>query len=130
MILSAFLDKKPGSSLATVLRTEIMEFLNQTSRSLGRTTGIPDTIATGTPLRRVWLELNARISDRLGDILIWDSGGVMPRLKAKFLARSIVALFAVVLEGIGEAAIAGKNRNSVQREFRPVIQSLIEKIEV
>lgn len=52
----------------------------------------------------------------------------MHRAGAKIVARSIVAIFAVILEELYEGATAGKSRASLLRELRPVIGSAILQI--
>lgn len=106
------------TTIADAVHTGAIAFLEEASRSLGRNSGIPESVATGPALRRVWIEMNARHADRLAERLV--EGG-MHKASAKLLARAVVAVFAVCLEEIGEAAIAGKSRNALLRELRPVI---------
>jgi len=53
----------------------------------------------------------------------------MPGARAKFLARSIVAVFSVTLEEIGVDTAAGGSADLIRRELRPVIGWMIDQIE-
>jgi hypothetical protein len=48
---------------------------------------------------------------------------------AKFLARSIVAFFAVILEGVEEAAIAGRSRAAIRKRLSRSIDAITAMIE-
>ncbi|HEY3738326.1 MAG TPA: helix-turn-helix domain-containing protein [Bryobacteraceae bacterium] len=115
------------TSIADAVRTGVLDFLEQASRSLGKTSGIPESVATGPALRRVWIEMNARHADHLAEHLV---AGGMHKASAKLLSRSIVAMFAVTLEEIGEAAIAGKSRSVLLRELRPILESAAKQFDV
>ncbi|MGC2659463.1 MAG: TetR/AcrR family transcriptional regulator, partial [Bryobacteraceae bacterium] len=101
-LISIVIDRDPGTSLTEALRAGALEFLTEASRSIGKETGIPASVAHRPELRRVWVEMNARHADSLAGALLRDSGGEMHRARAKVLARSIVAIFAVILEELYE----------------------------
>jgi AcrR family transcriptional regulator len=123
-IIEIVIRRPAGTTISEAVRAGALRFLDEASRSLGKKSGIPEAVATGPVLRRVWVEMNSRHADRLTEALI-ESG--MARASAKILARSIVAVFAVTLEEIGEAAIAGKSRSVLMREMRPILETAAER---
>ena len=127
-ILSTVLGKSPHMSLSDALRQGASQFLHELSQAVGKPNGIPDSVVAGAELRRVWIEMNARLSDSLTDALL-QARWTVDRATAKFVARSIVALFAAVFEGVGEAAMAGKNKASIRKELDSSITSIACLIE-
>ena len=128
-ILGIVINRAPETSLPTALRAGAIDFLNEISRSVGKQTGVPPSVATGPELRRVWIEMNARHADALTDALLRERGTSISRASAKFLARSIVAIFAVVMEGLGEGVIAGKTRAAIVKGLRSDIESILDQME-
>lgn len=122
-ILSTVTGKPEGVPLSEALRHHAIQFLHDLSRNVGKATGISRDFATGPELRRVWIEMNARHADSLTQTLI-ESGWTEDRPTAKFVARSVVALFAVIFEGVGEAIISGKSRSAIRRELGCAIDSM------
>lgn len=128
-ILSVVRNRNPGTSLPMALRTGTVAFLNEISGSIGKQTGVPASVATGPELRRVWIEMNAHHADALAEEFIRERGASISRANAKFLSRSIVAIFAVIMEGLGEGAIAGKSRATIIKSLRSDINSIIDQFE-
>jgi AcrR family transcriptional regulator len=128
-IIGVVLRRRPGTSLAEAVRAASIQFLNEASHSVGKPTGIPAYVAMGPALRRVWVEMNARHSDSLTRALTKDRGAKMPAAAAKVLARSIVAIFAVILEELSEGAMAGKSRAQMLRELRAAVRFIMDGVE-
>jgi len=128
-ILRVVLDRDPTVSLAESLRAGALEFLEDISRSMGKETGVPASVATGPELRRVWVEMNARWADALTDALMQQKKASLPRAGAKFVARSVVALFAVILEGVGEGAIKGRGRRAVRKKLDASIEFIVRQLD-
>jgi AcrR family transcriptional regulator len=126
-ILAVVLEKPKKMPLAEALRREATKFLDELSATAGEATGIPNAVATGPELRRVWVEMNAHHADSLTDVFL--KAGMEDRASAKFLARSIVALFAVILEGVGEAAIAGKSPSAIRKRLSRSIDAITTMID-
>jgi AcrR family transcriptional regulator len=126
-ILAVVLEKPKKMALAEALRREATKFLDELSDMAGEATGIPNAVATGPELRRVWIEMNAHHADSLTDA--FERSGMEDRASAKFLARSIVTLFAVILEGVGEAAIAGKSPAAIRKRLSRSIDAITRMIE-
>jgi len=126
-ILSAVLDKPKKEPLSVALHRGLSRFLEELSETVGKSHGIPDAVVAGPELRRVWIEMNARLADSLTDALL--GRGMKDRAKAKFLSRSVVALFAVVLEGVGEDALAGKKREAIRKRMMSSIDAITAMME-
>jgi AcrR family transcriptional regulator len=122
-IVNLVLNRDRTASLAETLRIGAFAFLEEISESVGRKTGIPPSVAAGPELRRVWVEMNARWADALTDALSKDTKIHLSRGTAKFVARSIIALFAAVMEGVGEGVIAGKSRRAIVKDLKVTIRS-------
>jgi AcrR family transcriptional regulator len=118
-ILGAVRRRPPGQKLADSLRANALLFLNHISPAIGKPSWVPVSVATGPELRRVWLEINARCADSLTDALTTEMGNIA-RPAAKFLARSIVAFFAVLVEGVGEGS---KSRDVILEEMQAGIEA-------
>jgi AcrR family transcriptional regulator len=128
-ILDCVLKRAPGQSLSEAVRGAALNLLDVVSRSIGKPTGLPVSVLTSPALRRVWIEMNARFVDSVADALIRDSDGKLPGISARLLSRSIVAIFAVVLEELGIGVLAGKSRTTLMREIRPAIENAAELLQ-
>jgi len=115
--------RKSGTTIASAVRREAARFLEELLESLGKPTGIPASAAVGAPLRRVWLELNARAADHVADALREDAHERHSPAAAAMAARSIVAVFAVTLEQVGMAALEGKPARTVRDELTATIDT-------
>jgi AcrR family transcriptional regulator len=114
--------RRLGTTIASAVRREATRFLGELLESMDKPTGIPASAAVGAPLRRVWLELNARAADRVADALREDAGEHHSPAAAAVAARSIVAVFAVTLEQVGIGALEGKSTRSVRAELASTIE--------
>jgi AcrR family transcriptional regulator len=114
--------RKLGTTIASAVRREATRFLGELLESMGKPTGIPASAAVGAPLRRVWLELNARAADRVADALREDAHERHSPAAAAIAARSIVAVFAVTLEQVGMGALEGKSTRSMRGELASTIE--------
>jgi AcrR family transcriptional regulator len=114
--------RRLGTTIASAVRREATRFLGELLESMDKPTGIPASAAVGAPLRRVWLELNARAADRVADALREDAHERHSPAAAAIAARSIVAVFAVTLEQVGMGALEGKSTRSVRAELASTIE--------
>ena len=121
-ILRAVLERSHGRSLAESLRANALLFLEQISPAIGKPSWVPASVVMGPELRRVWLEINARCADVLTEALLQSDFPAVPRPVAKLMARSIVALFATLVEGVSEGSVEGKSRDLIIEEMREAIE--------
>jgi len=122
-ILAAVLNKPTDIPISGALQQAAERFLEELGRKVAKTNAIPGSVAVGQDLRRVWIEMNSRHADSLTEALL-RAGKTHDRPEAKFIARTVVALFAVILEGVGEAALAGRSRVWICKQLRSSIQSI------
>jgi len=121
-LVSVIRERRPGTTIAAAVRREATRFLGALLESVDTPTGIPASVALGAALRRVWIELNARAADRLADALREDAHEPHTPAAAAIAARSIVAVFAVTLEQVGAAALAGHSARTARRELTATIE--------
>jgi hypothetical protein len=114
-ILAAVLNKPTDIPISGALQQEAERFLEELTRKVAKTNAIPSSVAVGQDLRRVWIEMNARHADSLTEALL-RTGKAHDRPEAKFIARTVVAPFAVILEGVGEATLAGRSRVWIRKQ--------------
>ena len=111
-----------GKDLVVAVRKGALRFLDDLSRSTaGKATGIPAAVMHGEALQRVWLQLNARIADRVAKTILAESKPKVHRATAHILGRSIVAVFAVILEEFGAGRLQGKAAERLRREIRTAV---------
>jgi AcrR family transcriptional regulator len=122
VILRAVLDRPRGQSLPKALRANALLFLEQISPAIGKPSWVPASVAMGPELRRVWLEINARCADSLTEALLKSAVEAVPRPAAKLMARSIVAFFATLVEGVSEGSFEGKSRDLIIEEMLDAIE--------
>jgi len=115
--------RRLGTTIADAVGGEAIRFLGELLKSMDKPTGIPASVALGAALRRVWIDLNARAADRLADALIADDHERHSPAAAAIAARSIVAIFAVTLEQVGVARLAGKPARTVRHELSVAIEA-------
>lgn len=118
-IVGCIKDLAPGKDLVEAVRKEALGFLDDLSRSsAGKATGIPESVLQGEALERVWLQMNSRMAYRVAETIQAGSKPKVPRAAALILGRSIVAVFAVVLEEYGTGRLQGKTAERLRREIR------------
>jgi AcrR family transcriptional regulator len=110
-------------TIAKAVAHDARRMLAALVKSMGKPTGIPESVLLGAALRRVWVEMNARAADRLAEALRDDERERHTPAAAAIAARSIVALFAVILEQVGVAAMAGTPSRLARRELSAVIDT-------
>jgi AcrR family transcriptional regulator len=115
--------RRVGMTIARAVGREATRFLGELLKSMDKPTGIPASVALGAAMRRVWIDINARAADRLADALREDAHEPHSPAAAAIAARSIVAVFAVTLEQVGVAALAGKSARTLHRELTAAIET-------
>lgn len=127
-ILRTVTERPAGQGLGEAVRASALQFLDQVSPAIGKASWVPASVATGPELRRAWLQINARCADSVTDALIATEKGKVARPAAKVVARSMVALFAAILEGVGEGSLTGKPRRAILKDMRAAIETSAEMI--
>ena len=117
---------RPGSEFDEAVRKEALRFLNDLCQSnAGNATGIPESVLQGKALQQVWLQLNQRMSYRVAETIQGAGRAKVPRPAAIMLGRSVVAVFAVILEEYGAGRLQGRSARQLQRELRTAINLML-----
>jgi AcrR family transcriptional regulator len=116
-------ERSPDTTIASAVAREARRVTGTLVKAMGKPTGIPASVALGTPLRRVWTEMTARAADRLARALEADEREPHAPAAAAIAARSIVAVFAVIMEQVGVAALSGRPAHVVRRELIGAIEA-------
>jgi AcrR family transcriptional regulator len=118
----------PGKELVEAVRTESLRFLTDLSRSgAGKATGIPVSVLQGEALQRVWLQMNARMAYRVAETILAESTPKIPRATALILGRSIVAVFAVILEEYGAGRLQGRSAERLRQELQSAVNQTLDR---
>jgi len=118
---------KPGSELVEAVRTGALNFLDDLCQSsAGKPTGIPESAWHGEALQRVWLQLNLRMANRVAEAIQSAGKAKVPRTAALILGRSIVAVFAVILEEYGVGRMQRKDPRHLRREIRKAVNQMLD----
>jgi AcrR family transcriptional regulator len=99
-------DRPKGASFIDAVRTEARCFLDELSRrqaSPHRTGGMPYLIATSPSMRRHWLAVSERHANAMAGAIVAEGGGAIALPAAKILGLSLVAVFAVIVDEVGQA---------------------------
>jgi AcrR family transcriptional regulator len=116
----------PGKELVDAVRKGALQFLDDLCRSsAGKATGIPESVLQGEALQQVWLQLNSRMAHRVAETIRSVENRKVPRATAIILGRSIVAVFATILEEYGVGRLEGKGAEPLRREIRTAIVQLL-----
>jgi len=118
---------KPGNELVEAVRTGALNFLDDLCQSsAGKPTGIPESAWHGEALQRVWLQLNLRMANRVAEAIQSAGKAKVPRTAALILGRSIVAVFAVILEEYGVGRMQRKDPRHLRREIRKAVNQMLD----
>lgn len=116
----------PGKPLVEAVRTGALRFLDDLCRSTaGKVTGIPESVLQGEALQQVWLQMTSRMAWRVADTIQSAGKAKVPRAAAVILGRSIVAVFAVILEEYGAGRLQGKSARRLQQEIRIAVNRML-----
>jgi AcrR family transcriptional regulator len=124
-------ERQAGTSLADAIRAEVHAFLDELGRrpkSPRNAGGMPYLINTSPMLRRAWLEAVERYAYTTARVLVEDRGAGLSLPAAKILGFSIVAVFAVVIDEIGQGMKQGLNIRAVIKALRPQVDDALDRI--
>jgi AcrR family transcriptional regulator len=120
----------PGMSIVQALRQEVRRFLSELSVSVQKNHTLPTACLEDDPaVRRVWIELNARVADSVAGALIRNQKGKIHPAAAKIAARLIVSLFSTILEELGSSPGTGRGRAASFIALKTTVENAIKQIE-
>lgn len=116
----------PGKELVEAVRDGALRFLDDLCRSnAGKAAGIPESVLQEEAPQQVWLQLNSRMACRVAEVIQCAGKAKVPRAAAVILGRSIVAVFAVILEEYGVGRLHGKSPRQLRREIRLAVNQML-----
>ena len=124
-------DRPETQSLLEAVRAQVHAFLDALSH---RPTGVqhrgsmPYLVATSAPLRRHWLAVAERHGRAVAEALVADSKGALSLTEAKVLATSLVGVFAVIIDEIGQTMTSDGDVVARIKTLRHEIDSALERM--
>jgi AcrR family transcriptional regulator len=120
-----------GTSLTAAVRRQAHEFLaalRARPDSPHRRGGMPYLIAANPAVRRHWLALLERFAQAVADALVSENRK-LPKTTAKVLGIAVMAVFAVIVEEVGEAARQGLKTAGTLSRLKREVDLAIEALE-
>jgi AcrR family transcriptional regulator len=124
-------ERPPGTSLSDAVRAEAHTFLDELRRrpkGPQKGGGMPYLINVSPVLRRAWLEAIERYAYAIARVLAEDSGGALSLPAAKILGFSIVAIFSVIIDEIGQQTKRGVDIGALIKILRRQVDDAIDRI--
>ncbi len=124
-------DRPQTSSLLDAVRAHAQEFLDSLSRrpaGPNRRGSMPYLVATSAPLRRHWLAVTERHAHAVARALVADSGGALSLPEAKILAASLVSVFAVILDELGQTMAADGDIPALINNLRHDVDAALDRV--
>jgi AcrR family transcriptional regulator len=124
-------DRPKSQSLLDAVRAEARAFLIDLSRrptGAHRRGSMPYLIATSAPLRRHWLAVAERHGRAIASALVADSGGALSLPEAKVLGASLVAVFAVIIDEIGQTMTTDGDVPARIKTLRREVESALDRM--
>jgi AcrR family transcriptional regulator len=90
--------------------------------------GLPYFINVSPVLRRAWLAAVERYANAIAEVLIEESGGRLSPLSAKSLGFSIAAIFAAIIDEIGQGTRQKANMGALVKTLRAQIDDAVDRI--
>jgi AcrR family transcriptional regulator len=124
-------DRPKTQSLIDAVRAEARTFLSALSR---RPTGahqrgsMPYLVATSAPLRRHWLAVTERHGRAVARALVADSSDALSLPEANVLGASLVAVFAVIIDEIGQTMTTEGDVPARIKTLRHEVESALDRM--
>jgi AcrR family transcriptional regulator len=120
-----------GTRIAEAVRAGAHAFLREAAaRPKGPKShgGLPYLINVSPALRRAWLAAVERYANAVAEVLIEESGGKLSPLAAKALGFSITAIFAAIIDEIGQGTRQKANMGGLVEKVREQIDDALDRI--
>jgi AcrR family transcriptional regulator len=124
-------DRPKTLSLIDAVRAEARAFLNALSRrpaGAHRRGSMPYLVATSAPLRRYWLAVAERHGVAVAHALVADSSGALSLPEAKVLGASLIAVFAVIIDEIGQTMTTDGDVLARIKTLRHEVESALDRM--
>ena len=90
--------------------------------------GLPYLVNVSPALRRAWLAAVERYAKAIAEVLIEESGGRLPPLSAKALGFSVAAIFAAIIDDIGQGTRQNANTGTLVEKLRAQIDDAVDRM--
>jgi len=90
--------------------------------------GLPYLVNVSPALRRAWLAAIERYANAIAEVLIEESRGRLPPLSAKALGFSVTAIFAAIIDEIGQATRQNVNTGALVEKLRTQIDDAVDRM--
>jgi AcrR family transcriptional regulator len=124
-------ERPAGTSLADAVRAEAHAFLDEVRRrpkGPQKAGGMPYLISVSPALRRAWLEAVERYAYVIARLLVEDNGGALSLPAAKILGFSIVAVFLVMIDEVGQQTKRGADIGARIKALQGQIDDALDRI--
>jgi AcrR family transcriptional regulator len=124
-------DRPKTMTLLDAVRSEARAFLDVLSRrpaGAHRRGSMPYLVATSAPLRRHWLAVSERHGHAIARALVEEGGGVLSQAEAKVLGAALIAVFAVIVDELGEVMKAGGDVAARIEALRPQVDRALDQM--
>ena len=124
-------DRPKTKSLIEAVRAEARTFLDALSgRPAGahRRGSMPYLVATSAPLRRHWLAVIEQHGSVIARELVTASGGALSLPEAKVLGAALIAVFAVIIDEIGQTMTTDGDIPARVRTLRHEVDSALDRM--
>ena len=124
-------DRPETQSLLDAVRAQVRIFLNDLSRrpsGAHRRGSMPYLVATSAQLRRHWLAVAERHGCAVAHALVGKSQGALSLPEAKVLGASLVAVFAVIVDEIGQTMATDGDVSARIRTLRREVESALDRM--
>jgi AcrR family transcriptional regulator len=124
-------DRPKTQALIDAVRAEARAFLNGLSRrpaGAHHRGSMPYLVATSAPLRRHWLAVAERHGRAVARALVADSSGVLSLPEANILGASLVAVFAVIIDEIGQTMTTDGDVLARIKTLRHEVESALDRM--
>jgi AcrR family transcriptional regulator len=124
-------DRPKTSSLIDAVRAEALAFLDDLSRrpsGAHRRGSMPYLVATSASLRRHWLALAERHGHAVARALVANGNGALSLPEAKILGASLVAVFSVIIDEVGQTMKTGGGVSALIDALRHQVEGALDRM--
>ena len=124
-------DRPKTKSLIEAVRAEARTFLDALSRrpaGAHRRGSMPYLVATSAPLRRHWLAVLEQYGSVIARELVTAGGGALSLPEAKVLGAALIAVFAVIIDEIGQTMTTDGDVPARVKTLRHEVDSALDRM--
>jgi AcrR family transcriptional regulator len=130
-LVSMIRGRPAGTRIAEAVRAGAHAFLIEAAaRPKGQKGrgGLPYLVNVSPALRRAWLAAVERYAKAIAEVLIEESGCRLPPLSARALGFSVAAIFAAIIDEIGQGTRQNSNSGALVEKLRAQIDDAVDRM--